>query len=54
MAFPTSDMPGHGALRERVQAALDRAIEAPDVDFKESAPWEAGLLPVPALTPNIW
>lgn len=40
MAFPTTKMAGHALLRERVDAALDRALEAPDVDFKESAPWE--------------
>jgi predicted HTH transcriptional regulator len=28
------------SLEERVDAALDRALEAPDVDFKESAPWD--------------
>lgn len=39
MAFPTSDMPGHTRLRERIEAALDRAVEAPNVDFKESARW---------------
>lgn len=39
MAFPTSDMPGHVRLRERVEAALDRAMETPSVDFKESASW---------------
>ena len=41
MPFPTTEMAGHGSLRERVQAALNRLIEAPDVDFKQSAEWEA-------------
>jgi predicted HTH transcriptional regulator len=41
MAFPTTEMPGHETLRDRVRAALDRLIEAPDVDFKQSAEWEA-------------
>lgn len=39
MAFPTSDMPGHDRLRERVDAALGRAVETASVDFKESATW---------------
>ncbi len=41
MAFPTTDMEGHAQLRERVEAALDRALEEPQIDFKESAPWES-------------
>lgn len=41
MAIPTSDLPGHRALRERVQAALETCIESQSVDFKASAPWEA-------------
>lgn len=40
MAFPTTSMPGHALLRERVEAALDRGLESPDIEFKESAPWE--------------
>ncbi len=39
MAIPTSDMPGHRALHERVVRALDTCIESQGVDFKESAPW---------------
>jgi hypothetical protein len=27
MPFPTTDMDGHARLRERVEAALDRAVE---------------------------
>jgi hypothetical protein len=34
-------MAGHRLLRSRVEVALDRAIEAPEVDFKRSAPWDA-------------
>jgi predicted HTH transcriptional regulator len=39
-AIPTSDMPGHKKLHERVYNALDRCQESKSVDFKESAPWE--------------
>lgn len=38
-AFPTSDMPGHKKLHERVTVALDTCQEYQDVDFKESQPW---------------
>lgn len=41
MAFPTSDMPGHKRVRERIEAALDRVVESSNVDFKASAPWAA-------------
>jgi predicted HTH transcriptional regulator len=41
MAIPTSDMPGHRALHDRVVAALDTCVESQSIDFKESAPWEA-------------
>jgi predicted HTH transcriptional regulator len=41
MAIPTSDMPGHRALHDRVVAALDTCVESQSVDFKESATWEA-------------
>jgi hypothetical protein len=37
MAIPTSDMPGHRALHDRVQAALDTCVESQGLDFKESA-----------------
>lgn len=40
MAIPTSDMPGHKKLHDRVYNALDRCQESKSVDFKESAPWE--------------
>jgi hypothetical protein len=40
-AIPTSDMPGHRQLHERVCAALDRCAESAAVEFKESAPWES-------------
>lgn len=39
-AFPTSDMPGHKRLHERVAVALDTCQEFQDVDFKESQPWD--------------
>ena len=39
MAIPTSDMPGHKELHDRVYNALDRCQESKSVDFKESAPW---------------
>jgi hypothetical protein len=41
MPFATTDMPGHQLLKERVDAALNRAVETQSVDFKESAPWDA-------------
>ena len=39
-AIPTSDMPGHKKLHDRVKNALDRCQESKSVDFKESAPWD--------------
>ena len=39
-AIPTSDMPGHKRLHERVVTALDRCQESQAVDFKESATWD--------------
>jgi len=39
MAIPTSDMPGHKELHDKVYNALDRCQESKSVDFKESAPW---------------
>jgi len=39
-AIPSSDMPGHKGLHERVCTALDLCQESEGVDFKESAPWE--------------
>ena len=41
MAFPTTDMAGHQRLKERAEAVLNRAVEASDVEFKVSAPWDA-------------
>jgi hypothetical protein len=38
-AFPTSDMPGHTKLHERVYNALGHCQESKSIDFKESAPW---------------
>jgi hypothetical protein len=38
-AIPTSGMPGHHVLRDRVFAALDSCVELQGVDFKESATW---------------
>jgi predicted HTH transcriptional regulator len=40
-AIPSTDMPGHRTLRDRVSLALGRCQETQSVDFKESAPWEA-------------
>lgn len=39
-AIPTSDMPGHAKLHQRVCNALDRCQESTNVDFKASAPWD--------------
>ena len=39
-AIPTSDMPGHKKLHDRVENALDRCQESKSVDFKESATWD--------------
>jgi hypothetical protein len=39
-AIPTSDMPGHTKLHERVFNALDRCQESKGVDFKASASWD--------------
>lgn len=38
-AIPTSNMPGHKKLHERVNAALDRCQESRSIDFKESSTW---------------
>ncbi|MBU4354341.1 MAG: ATP-binding protein [Desulfobacterales bacterium] len=40
-AIPTSDLPGHKLLRERVINALDRCQESQGIEFKESGPWES-------------
>lgn len=40
-AIPSSDMPGHRALHDRVTAALDTCVESQGAEFKESAPWDA-------------
>ena len=39
-AIPTSDMPGHTKLHQRVCNALDRCQESTNVDFKASATWD--------------
>lgn len=39
-AIPTSDMPGHSKLHQRVCNALDRCQESTNVDFKTSATWD--------------
>jgi Divergent AAA domain. len=39
-AIPTSDMPGHIKLHERVYHALDCCQESRSVDFKASSPWD--------------
>jgi predicted HTH transcriptional regulator len=38
-ALPSSSLPGHASLRQRVGAALDRCQEAVDIEFKGSASW---------------
>ena len=40
-AFPTSDMPGHRRVHDRVIGALDICQEGQGIDFKESAPWDS-------------
>ena len=40
-AIPTSDMPGHHQLHDRVWSALDRCQELQAVDFKESSDWDS-------------
>lgn len=40
MAIPTSTMPGHKLLHNKVIYALDRCQEGQDIDFKESASWK--------------
>jgi predicted HTH transcriptional regulator len=39
-AIPSSDMPGHSKLHERVYNALDRCQESKSVEFKQSATWD--------------
>lgn len=39
-AIPSSDLPGHRHLHERVCSALDLCQESKHVDFKQSAAWE--------------
>lgn len=43
-AIPTSDMPGHSQLHDRVCSALDRCQESQAVEFKESATWDSSKL----------
>lgn len=38
-AIPSSDLPGHKKLHDRVNNALDLCQESKSVDFKESATW---------------
>jgi predicted HTH transcriptional regulator len=38
-AIPSSDLPGHKQIRERVVSALQRCQESQDIDFKESVRW---------------
>jgi predicted HTH transcriptional regulator len=40
-AIPESTLPGHRRLHERAVVALERCQEEPEVDFKESAPWDS-------------
>jgi predicted HTH transcriptional regulator len=37
---PTSDLPGHKRLAERVNLALDTCVESQGVEFKGSNPWK--------------
>ena len=39
-AIPTSDMPGHTKLHQKVCNALDRCQESTNLDFKASASWD--------------
>lgn len=39
-ALPSSDMPGHLRLHQRVYDGLDRCQEHQSIDFKESADWD--------------
>ena len=39
VSIPRTDTPGYRQLHERVENALDRLQEAPDIEFKESASW---------------
>ncbi len=39
-AMPTSDMPGHVKLHDRVYNALDHCQESRSVDFKASSSWD--------------
>ena len=39
-SIPRTDTPGYRQLHERVGNALDRLQEAPDIEFKESVPWD--------------
>lgn len=39
-AIPTSDLPGHKQLHDRVCDAIALCQESRDVEFKESAPWQ--------------
>jgi hypothetical protein len=40
-AIPTSDLPGHKQLHEKVIISLERCQESQSVEFKESATWES-------------
>lgn len=40
MAIPSSSLPGHKQVHDRVMAALDRCQETRSVEFKESQPWD--------------
>jgi predicted HTH transcriptional regulator len=41
VAIPTSDMPGHRSLHDRVVGALETCVESRGVEFKESAAWDS-------------
>src|SRR5262249_28534567 len=40
-AIPTSDLPGHKQLHQKVVIALERCQESQNVEFKESGVWES-------------
>jgi hypothetical protein len=41
MPIPNADLPGHKALKDRTQLALDLCQEQPGIDFKRFQPWDA-------------
>lgn len=39
--IPSSQLPGHKPLHDRIVLALDRCQESRSIDFKESSPWDS-------------